>query len=258
LRKKFIAGNWKMNLDHLECKALAKSLKDWVAQKGPNGQVDVAVCPSFVYLATVAEALRGSSIRVGAQDVYCKGNGAYTGEISTAMLKDVGCDFVIVGHSERRHEIGESDELINQKLLAALDSGLEGIFCIGELLEEREQSKTETVLSRQVRRGLAGVSKEQIAHVTVAYEPVWAIGTGKTATTEQAQSAQSYVRSELAKLFDEATAETIRIQYGGSVNPSNAAQLMSQPDVDGALVGGASLKLEDFTAIIQAGTIAKG
>jgi len=242
-----------MNLDRQGCKALAESVKDWVAQNGSNGQMDVAVCPPFVYLATVAEVLRGSPIRVGAQDVYCRDDGAYTGEISTTMLKDVGCDFVIVGHSERRHEIGETDDLINQKLLAALGSGLEGIFCIGELLEEREQGKTEAVLSRQIRRGLAGVSKEQMAHVTVAYEPVWAIGTGKTATTEQAQSAQSYVRSELALLFDEATAEIIRIQYGGSVKPNNAAELMSQPDVDGALVGGASLKVEDFTAIIQAG-----
>ena len=258
MRKKFIAGNWKMNLDRQGCKALAESVKDWVAQNGSNGQVDVAVCPSFVYLATVAEALRDSSIQVGAQDVYCKGNGAYTGEISAAMLRDVGCDFVIVGHSERRHEIGETDELVNQKLLTALGSGLDVIFCIGELLEEREQGKTETVLSRQVHLGLAGVSKEQMDRVTVAYEPVWAIGTGKTATTEQAQSAQSYVRSELAQLFDEATAETIRIQYGGSVKPDNAAELMAQPDVDGALVGGASLKLEDFTAIIQAGTITNG
>ena len=257
MRKKYIAGNWKMNLDQQGCKALAESLKDWVEQNSLNGQVDIAVCPSFVYLATVAEALRNSSIKVGAQDVYCKGNGAYTGEISTAMLKDVGCDFVIVGHSERRHEIGESDELINQKLTAALDSGLEIIFCIGELLEEREEGRTETVLSRQVRAGLAGVSKEQMAQVTVAYEPVWAIGTGKTATTEQAQSTQSFVRSELTQLFDKTTADKIRIQYGGSVKPNNAAELMSQPDVDGALVGGASLKLEDFTAIIQAGTRAK-
>ncbi len=253
MRKKFVAGNWKMNLDIADSSALATGLKEALSGCNCTANVDVAVCPPFVYLPAVIEAVQGSCIGVGAQDVYFAGNGAYTGEISVAMLKDIGCKYVVIGHSERRHVIGETNELINKKVLATLEGGLEVIFCIGELLEEREASKTEAVLEEQIRKGLIGVSKDQMTKVTVAYEPVWAIGTGKTATTDQAQQAHVFSRGVLADIFGAETAGSVRIQYGGSVKPGNAAELMGQSDVDGALVGGASLKVEDFLGIIKGG-----
>ena len=253
MRKKFVAGNWKMNMDASGAAALASGLKEQLGGCDKGNGLDVAVCPPFVYLPTVAAALAGSNIGVGAQDVYFEANGAFTGEISVDMLKDVGCRFAIVGHSERRHVIGETDELINKKVLATLAGGLEVIFCIGELLEERQQNKTEAVNERQLRNGLANVTKEQMARVTVAYEPVWAIGTGVTATCQQAQEAHAFCRGVLSDIFDDETAQAVRIQYGGSVKPDNAAELMAQPDVDGALVGGASLKVDDFMGIIQCG-----
>ena len=249
MRKPFIAGNWKMNNDakySAELAAgLAQALKDVTT-------VDVGVCPTFVYLQTVTNALGGSSIKVGAQDVYFESNGAFTGEISTDMLKDVGCTYALIGHSERRHVLGETDEIVNKKLLATLKSGLLPILSVGELLEEREAKKTTEVVTTQIKAGLASVSAKEMANVTVAYEPVWAIGTGKTATADQAQEVHAMIRKLLAEMYDADTAENVRIQYGGSAKPANTAELMANPDVDGLLVGGASLKVEDFAAMINA------
>jgi triosephosphate isomerase (TIM) len=252
MRKKFIAGNWKMNLDLAGVKALTAGLKERLRAMKP-GSADIAVCPSFVYVPVVVELLAGSAIQVGAQNMYFESNGAFTGEISAAMLKDIGCRYVILGHSERRHILGETDAVINKKLKAALAGSLDPIFCIGELLQERESSQTEAVLERQIRQGLSGITTEQVARITVAYEPVWAIGTGKTATPQQAQEAHAFTRKMIAELYGRSLAETIRIQYGGSVKPDNAGELLRQPDVDGALVGGASLKVNDFVGIIENG-----
>jgi triosephosphate isomerase len=212
----------------------------------------IAVCPPFVYLQAVTKALSASSIAVGAQDLYFEANGAFTGEISTSMLKDVGCIYCLCGHSERRHVIGETDELVNKKLTASINGGLLPILCIGELLAEREASQTNEVVTRQLKEGLSGLSAEKLSAVTVAYEPVWAIGTGLTATPEQAQEVHELIRKLLGQMYDESLAEEIRILYGGSVKPGNAADLMGNKDVDGLLVGGASLKADDFLAIIQA------
>jgi triosephosphate isomerase len=200
----------------------------------------------------VIKALNTSNIAVGAQDLYFEQNGAFTGEISVSMLKDIGCTYALCGHSERRHVIGETDELINKKVAAAISGGLLPVLCVGELLDERKASQTNEVLTRQVKNGLAGLSAEKISAVTIAYEPVWAIGTGLTATPEQAQQAHELVRKLLAEIYDAQLAEEIRILYGGSVKPGNAAELMQQQDVDGSLVGGASLKADDFLAIIRA------
>ena len=256
MRKIFVAGNWKMNLDAAGAKKLAAGLAEQLNKVGgccASCGGPVAVCPPFVYIPAVVEAVAGSCVAVGAQDVYFEGEGAFTGEVSVAMLKDVGCKYVIVGHSERRHVLGESDELVNKKLLATLAGGLAVILCVGELLEERESGQTEAIIERHLRKGLAGVSKEQMAQVTVAYEPVWAIGTGKTATPGQAQEAHAFARSILADMFGEAVAEATVIQYGGSVKADNAGELMGQKDVDGALVGGASLEVDGFVQIVQAG-----
>jgi triosephosphate isomerase len=248
-RRPYIAGNWKMNTSRASAVALAKTLAGSI---GKLAQVDLAVCPPFVYLADVGAALAGSRIALGAQDMFYEDNGAFTGEVSGEMLKDVGCRTVILGHSERRHVIGETDETINRKVVKALGDGLEVIFCVGELLEERQSGRTSDVVSRQVKIGLEGVSREHLRAVTIAYEPVWAIGTGVNATPAQAQEVHAMIRELLARAYDAAVAEATRIQYGGSVKPSNAAELLNQADVDGALVGGASLKAADFTAIVQA------
>lgn len=248
-RKKFVAGNWKMNTDSASAVELAKGL---VAEVGSLESVDVAVCPPFVYLKEVAQAVAGSRITVGAQNMYFENNGAFTGEISGAMLKDAGCRYVILGHSERRHVLGESDQVINRKIIKALADGLEVIFCVGELLAEREANQTTEVVTRQVKIGLENISKSQAEHITIAYEPVWAIGTGKTATPEQAQEVHAMIRQLVAKIYDASFAQSVRIQYGGSVKASNAAELLGQPDIDGALVGGASLKVADFVGIIKA------
>ena len=249
-RRKFIAGNWKMNASKATAVELAKAL---VAQIGSLEAADLAVCPPFVYLEAVGKAVAGSRLALGAQDMFYEADGAFTGEISGAMLKDVGCRYAILGHSERRHVIGESDELINRKVLKALADGLGPIFCVGELLQEREAGATLDVVSRQVRIGMEGVSKAEASKVTVAYEPVWAIGTGKTATPAQAQEVHAMIRRLLERMYDAELAGKVRIQYGGSVKPSNAAELLNQPDVDGALVGGASLKAADFVGIVKAG-----
>jgi len=249
MRKPFIAGNWKMNTTAESSVALVNALKAAVKDVTT---VDIAVVPPFVYLAAVAKAAAGSNIAVGAQDVYFEGNGAFTGEISCDMLKDVGCKYVIIGHSERRHVIGEKDDLINKKVLAALKAGLKPILCVGELLAEREAGKTAAVVTEQTTRCLAGVAADQLLNVTIAYEPVWAIGTGRNATPDQAQEVHVMIRKLVAKLYSQELADKLRIQYGGSAKPANAAELIGQKDVDGLLVGGASLKADDFAAMIKA------
>jgi len=251
MRKPFVAGNWKMNMDSHTGVDLAKAVASGSAELA-GSSVSVAVIPPFVYLPSVGQAIGSSGVAIGAQDVYFEEKGAFTGEISPAMLKDVGCTYVLCGHSERRHVLGETDEVVNKKLLASLAGGLLPILCVGELLEERDASQTEQVVERQVRAGLAGLSAEKMAAVTVAYEPVWAIGTGRTATREQAQEVHAFIRKLLAEMYDESLAAEIRILYGGSVKPDNAKDLMSEADVDGALVGGASLKPDVFVQIIQA------
>jgi triosephosphate isomerase len=252
MRKSFIAGNWKMNTDSNSSVNLADGLATGAAEVAGRS-VDVAVFPPFVYIPRVVQVLSNSSIAVGAQDVYYEENGAFTGEISTAMLKDVGCVYVLCGHSERRHVIGESDELINKKVSAAISGGLLVVLCVGELLDERQGNKTEEVVTRQIKAGLSGLLGEKVRAVTIAYEPVWAIGTGLTASPQQAQEVHALIRRLIGEMYDSSLAEEIRIQYGGSVKPGNAAELMAKPDIDGLLVGGASLKADDFVAIIKAG-----
>jgi len=251
MRKPFVAGNWKMNTDSYSSVDLAKRIATEAVDVASHS-VTVAVCPPFVYLQSVAKALSASSIAVGAQDIYFEPKGAFTGEISASMLKNIGCTYVLCGHSERRHVIGETDELISKKVAAGIGGGLLPILCVGELLAERDASQTEKVVSRQMRNGLAGLSAEKVSAITVAYEPVWAIGTGRTATPQQAQEAHDFIRMLLAQMYDDELAGEIRILYGGSVKPANAADLMSQQDVDGLLVGGASLNADDFLAIIRA------
>jgi triosephosphate isomerase len=255
MRKPFIGGNWKMNIDSKGAVELAKG----VAQKCADllDKIDVSVCPPFVYLASVKNAIGSAKVGLGAQDVYFEAKGAFTGEISCTMLKDVGCKDVIIGHSERRHVIGETNELIYKKLIAALDAGLLPIFCIGELLEERNAGKTEKVVKEQLQKGMAGIAVEKAKAITIAYEPVWAIGTGVNATPQQAQDVHLMIRQFIAGMYNKDFAAQIRIQYGGSAKPDNAAVLMSQPDVDGLLVGGASLKADDFAAMIKAAAEAK-
>lgn len=247
MRRPIIVGNWKMNLDRAGALALASEIVE-PASSLPH--VDLAVCPPFVYLAEVAKITAGSQIGLGAQNVSHEANGAFTGEISTAMLKDIGCNFVILGHSERRQFMGETDELVNKKLHAALAAGLEPIVCVGELLAERESGNTLDVIRRQFTGSCDGLSAQQMAKLVLAYEPVWAIGTGKVATPEQAEEVHLALRKMIAERYNQATADAVRIQYGGSVKPSNAAELLSQPNIDGALVGGASLKSADFLGIV--------
>ena len=248
MRKPFIAGNWKMNMDSESATALASGL---AAELKSVDTVDVAVCPPFVYLQSVAKAISASGIALGSQNIYFEEKGAFTGETSCQMLKDVCCTYAIIGHSERRHVMGECNELINKKVHAAITGGLLPILCVGELLEEREGEKTTAVVTEQLKAGLAGVDAEKVLAVTVAYEPVWAIGTGKTATSAQAQEVHAMIRSLLAEMYSDEIAQQIRIQYGGSAKPSNTAELMACPDVDGLLVGGASLSVEDFSAMIK-------
>ena len=249
MRTPYIAGNWKMNLDRRKAFELAEALRN---RAGDLSRVDVAVAPAFVYLELVAQTLGKCGITVGSQDVCDRAEGAFTGEVSAAMLVDVGCRFAIVGHSERRHVYGEDDALTNAKLRAALEGGLDVILCVGELLEERDAGRTEAVVRQQLQGGLEGVSPDQMARVTIAYEPVWAIGTGRTASPEQASEVHLYLRGLLEGLYEARVADAVRIQYGGSVKPGNAAELLSAPGVDGALVGGASLTVDDFMGIVDA------
>ena len=244
-RTHYIAGNWKMNLDKAGSVKLAQDLV--AALKGKSNKYMVGV--PFVYLDAVAQVLKGSNILLGSQDMAATGNGAHTGEVSAEMLKDIGVQVVILGHSERRHEIGESDELINKKVRRALDQGLEVVLCIGELLEDREAGNAEQVCAFQLSADLAGVSEEQMKKVTIAYEPVWAIGTGKTATPADAEAIHKFVRGYIAKLYNQKVADETIIQYGGSMKASNAKELLDQPDIDGGLIGGASLKAYTFEPI---------
>ncbi len=237
-----------MNTVVEEAKALVESLKDLVSDVK---DVEVVVCPPFISLTTVRDVIADSNIELGAQNLYWEKSGAFTAEISAPMLKSAGCTFVIIGHSERRTYFNETDETVNKRIFAALDEGLKPIVCVGETLEEREAEKTFDVIKTQISDGLAHLSQEQMASIVIAYEPVWAIGTGKTATKEQAQEVHAFIRKLLAELFGEATAEATRIQYGGSVKPENASELMNQPDIDGALVGGAALKADSFAKIVK-------
>ena len=247
-RPKFVCGNWKMHKTVAESVALVKELAAGLGDAA--GKVQVAVAPPFTALQAVAQALRGTAIEVSGQDVFWEVQGAFTGEVSAPMLAEVGCRHGIVGHSERRQYFGETDETVRKKTAALLQAGLTPIVCVGESLAEREAGRTLAVVDRQVRQGLAGLDARQLARITLAYEPVWAIGTGKTATTAQAQEVHAAIRKILRELGG-AVADEMRIQYGGSVKPDNARELMSQPDVDGALVGGASLKAPDFLAIVK-------
>lgn len=249
-RKPFVGGNWKMNLHRAEAVALATALADQVK----DGSVDVAICPALPYMDAVGQVLRekDSPIKLGAQDFYFEANGAFTGEVSLSMLKDLGVGVVLVGHSERRHVIGEQDTLINEKVRAALHAGMEVILCIGEKLEQRELEQTDAINAAQLSYGLAGVPATHMPNVTIAYEPVWAIGTGKTATPDDAESAHKAIRAHLTAMFNEHTANDVRIQYGGSVKPGNAAELFGQANIDGGLIGGASLKADDFMGIVNA------
>jgi len=249
MSRPLIAGNWKMNLDREGSAELAAGLS---TRAGEVPEVDLVICPPSIYLQTAFEMIGSSPVKVGAQDVYHEANGAFTGEISTSMLLDIGCTFVILGHSERRHVMGETDADVNKKLKAALGAGLTPIVCVGELLKEREAGKTAQVIRKQIEGSLADVGADEIAKIVVAYEPVWAIGTGKVATPEQAEEVHSDLRKLLSERYNSDVAKQVRLLYGGSVKPGNAAELLSQPNVDGVLVGGASLKLDDFMAIAAA------
>ena len=247
-RRKFVCGNWKMHKTQGEARELVRALAPLL--EALAGRVQVAVAPPFTALAAAAEALRGTAMELAAQDVHFEKQGAFTGEVSAPMLAEVGCHHGIVGHSERRQLFGETDETVRKKVGALLAAGIRPIVCVGETLAEREAGRTLEVVDRQVRAALSGLPAEPIASLTIAYEPVWAIGTGKTATTAQAQEVHAAIRKLLRELAGGA-ADAVRIQYGGSVKPENAAELMAQPDVDGALVGGASLKAQDFSQIVK-------
>ena len=255
MRTPFICGNWKMNTDRAGAGALANAAARTAREvKG----VEVGVCPPACYLEAVIAAAKGTALVVGGQNMHTDPSGAFTGEIAGPMLKELGCTYVIIGHSERRHIFGEADEFISAKVRAAFKFGLKPILCVGEKIDERKSGQTEAVVTRHVTTGFAGLSKEQAHEVVIAYEPVWAIGTGLTATPEQAQEVHAFIRRLLTQIFDAALAQAIRIQYGGSVKPDNTRDLLARPDIDGALVGGASLKADGFAAIITEAAKGKG
>ena len=245
-RKKIIAGNWKMNMTPSQAVALCEELKDVVK----SDSVDVVYCVPAIDIVPVVEAVKGTNVEVGAENMYFEEKGAYTGEISAEMLVDAGVKYVIIGHSERRDYFKEDDALLNKKVKKAFEAGLTPILCCGETLEQREMGVTMDWIRLQIKSDLVGVTADQVKEMVIAYEPIWAIGTGKTATTEQAQEVCKGVRDCIAEMYDAATAEAVRIQYGGSVNAGNAAELFAQPDIDGGLVGGASLK-KDFGSIVN-------
>ena len=250
LRKAIIAGNWKMNKTRPEAKELLEAIKPLVANA--EGKVEVIACVPYTNLETAVSTTAGSNVKVGAENVHFEKSGAFTGEISADMLTEIGVEYVVLGHSERRQYFGETDETVNKRTKAALAAGLKPIVCVGELLWERECNITEEVIARQIKLDLFDISAEDVKKTVIAYEPVWAIGTGKTATADQAQEVCAFIRATVAKLYDQATADAVTIQYGGSMNAGNAAELLSKPDVDGGLIGGASLKANDFNTIVQA------
>ncbi len=253
MRTPIIAGNWKMNLLVGDALSLVDELKALLAEVS---DVEIVVCPPYTALYPVGQALAGSAIALGGQDCYLVENGAYTGEISPYMLKDAGCTWTIVGHSERRQHFDETDDFLNRKLKFALASDVKVMYCIGETLEEREAGDMDEVLRRQVHEGLEGLSEADFERLVIAYEPIWAIGTGLTATPDQADEAHGFVRALVREQFNETVSDRLRIQYGGSVKPENAGELLEKSNVDGALVGGASLKSESFAAIVKAGVVA--
>lgn len=248
MRKPIIAGNWKMHKAVLEAVSLVEELKPLV--EGVN-DVEVVVCPTFTALHAVSQTIQNSNIALGAQNMHWEEKGAFTGEISPVMLKDMGCKYVILGHSERRQYFGETDVTVNKKVQAAFKYELLPIVCVGELLEEREAGKTKEVVETQTRASLADLTRDQVGQLVVAYEPVWAIGTGKTASSADAQEVIGYIRSILANMYGQELADLVRIQYGGSVKADNSPELMSQPDIDGALVGGAALEAKSFAGIVK-------
>ena len=247
MRKKIIAGNWKMNKTATETVEFINELK----AKELNTDVDIVVCPTFVCLPSAVEAAKGSAVKVGAQNIHWADNGAFTGEISGEMLRNIGVEYVIIGHSERRQYFAETDETVNNRLKAALKYELKPIVCVGETLEERESGITNKVLETQTKGALKDIEANDASNLVIAYEPVWAIGTGKTASSDDANDACKFIRSVVEGLYNKEVAENIRIQYGGSVKPSNANELFNTTDIDGGLVGGASLKTDDFTSIIK-------
>jgi triosephosphate isomerase len=249
-RKPIVAGNWKMNKTVAEAVALVKDIKRDLANVN---EVDVVLCPPFTALKAVSDAITGTHLDLGAQNMHWEPSGAFTGEVSPGMLRELFCHYVILGHSERRSYFHETDEIVNKKVKAALASNLRPIVCVGELLEERDSGRTESVVEAQVRGSLAGLSAREWTDVVIAYEPVWAIGTGRTATPEQAQEVHAFIRKVVADMADTALAQSLRIQYGGSMKSSNAAELMAQPDIDGGLIGGAALEARSFVEIVQAG-----
>ncbi|MGB0371141.1 MAG: triose-phosphate isomerase [Opitutales bacterium] len=248
-RKYLIAGNWKMNKTSEEAKELASEV---VAEVGTQTSVSVVVCPPFTALETVAGQIANSNVHLGAQNLYPAPSGAYTGEVSPEMLRSLFAGYVILGHSERREYFGETDAFVNKKVIASLEANLRPILCVGESLEQRESGETTAVVSEQIKGGLVDVAPETADQVVIAYEPIWAIGTGKTATPEMAQETHAAIRAVLVELFGETVAEKIRILYGGSMKPGNAPELLAQPDIDGGLIGGASLKARDFAGIVEA------
>jgi triosephosphate isomerase (TIM) len=253
-RKKLIAGNWKMNKTPADGVAL---VRDLVTSIGKQSEVEVVVCPPFTGLESAGKALEGSEIKLGAQNMHFEASGAFTGEVSAPMLRAIFTTHVILGHSERRTFFGETDEIVNKKVLAALKNQLRPILCVGETLAEREAGSTLKVVQTQLERGLEGVSKDQVASVVIAYEPVWAIGTGKVATTEQAQEVHAFIRGLLTKSFTDSFAQKVRILYGGSMKPANAPELLAQKDIDGGLIGGASLEARSFVELVNAAAAAK-
>jgi triosephosphate isomerase (TIM) len=251
MRKKIVAGNWKMNMDLAEGLKFAGSVHAYF-KENPAPGVEVVLCTPFIHLAGVSEILKNGRVALGAQNCASEASGAYTGEVSAWMIKSTGAEYVILGHSERRTYYHEDDRLINKKTQLALNSGLKVIFCCGEVLSEREEGQHFIVIKRQLQEGLFNLTEEQLGNVVIAYEPVWAIGTGLTATPEQAQEIHEYIRGLVREKYGDACAKNISILYGGSCKPSNAAQIFSKPDVDGGLIGGASLKKEDFAGIVEA------
>ncbi|HCR73281.1 MAG TPA: triose-phosphate isomerase [Ruminococcus sp.] len=250
VRKAIIAGNWKMNKTRPEAKELLEAIKPLVANA--EGKVEVIACVPFTNLETAINTTAGSNVKIGAENVHFEKSGAFTGEISADMLTELGVEYVVIGHSERRQYFGETDETVNKRTIAALQAGLKPIVCVGELKWERECNITDEVIARQIKLDLWSLTAEQVKNTVIAYEPVWAIGTGLTATPEQAEEVCGFIRATIAKLYDQTTADAVTIQYGGSMNAKNCAELLAKPNIDGGLIGGASLKAADFNTIVQA------